>query len=83
MPSARVRRRSFLPHWALPFLTAVLVVHLTGVADRTSAIACLVYVVARIAHGLIYIAGIPKIRTLVFGIGALAVLVLLTRLRLS
>lgn len=25
VPSARVRRRSFLPHWALPFLTAVLV----------------------------------------------------------
>lgn len=65
------------------FLTAVLVVHLSGAADRISAIACIVYVLARAAHGLLYIAGITKLRSAAFLVGAAAVIVLLTRLRLG
>jgi len=65
------------------FLTAVLVVHLSGVADRTSAIACVVYVVARCAHGILYMAGVTKFRSGAFLVGAVAVIVLLTRLRLG
>ena len=65
------------------FLTAVLVVHLSGAADRTSAIACIVYVIARAVHGLLYIGGVTKVRSAAFLVGAASVLVLLTRLRLG
>lgn len=65
------------------FLTAVLVVHLSGAADRISAIACIVYVIARAAHGLLYIGGITKVRSAAFLVGAASVIVLLTRLRLG
>ncbi|MFO0741618.1 MAG: MAPEG family protein [Labilithrix sp.] len=65
------------------FLTAVLVVHLSGAADRTSAIACIVYVIARAVHGLLYIGGVTKVRSVAFLVGAASVLVLLTRLRLG
>lgn len=65
------------------FLTAVLVVHLSGAADRTSAAACVVYVIARALHGVLYVAGITKIRTVAFLTGFGAVLVLLSRLRLG
>ena len=65
------------------FLTAVLVVHLSGAADRTSAIACVVYVIARFAHALLYMGGITKLRSAAFMVGAGACIVLLTRLRLG
>jgi uncharacterized MAPEG superfamily protein len=65
------------------FLTAVLVVHLSGAADRVSAIACITYVIARAAHGLLYMGGITKVRSAAFLVGAGAVLVLLSRLRLA
>ena len=65
------------------FLTAVLVVHLSGAADRTSAIACIVYVIARAVHGLLYIGGVTKVRSVAFLVGAASFLVLLTRLRLG
>lgn len=62
------------------FLTAVLVVHLTGQADKVSAIAAIVYVVARAGHGILYVAGVKKVRTLVFMIGTVATLVVFSRL---
>src|SRR5262249_40616160 len=45
------------------FLTAVIVVHLTGRADQTSAIASVVYVIARALHGLLYIRGLKVARS--------------------
>jgi uncharacterized MAPEG superfamily protein len=65
------------------FLTAVLVVHVSGAADRTSAIASVVYVIARVAHGLLYIGGVTKFRSAAFIVGFGAVIVLLSRLRLG
>jgi len=62
------------------FLTAVLVVHVAGRADRVSAIASVAYVVARAAHGLLYIAGIPGLRSAVFLAGTLAALAVFSRL---
>lgn len=53
------------------FATAVIVVHLVGQADVLSAAGSVVYVVARFAHGLVYLAGITGLRTAVFGIGGL------------
>lgn len=62
------------------FLTAVVVVHLAGRADKTSAVAAIVYVVARAAHALVYIAGVKGVRSLAFIVGQLATLVVLSRL---
>lgn len=62
------------------FLTAVLVVHLAGKEDKVSDIGCVVFVIARVLHGLVYIAGITKVRSAVFLVGAAAVLVILSRL---
>ncbi|MDF2692619.1 MAG: hypothetical protein K0S65_1002 [Labilithrix sp.] len=62
------------------FLTAVLVVHLVHANDRTSAIASMVYVVARVLHGVLYIFGIEGLRTLAFVVGLGASLTVLSRL---
>jgi uncharacterized MAPEG superfamily protein len=62
------------------FLTAVVVVHLAGKADRVSAIASVVYVAARIAHGVLYTAGVTKIRSAAYLTGLVATLVILSRL---
>lgn len=62
------------------FLTAILVVHVAGRADRVSAIAAIVYVVARVVHALIYIAGITKVRSAAFLIGAGATIAIFSRL---
>ncbi|MBX3232140.1 MAG: MAPEG family protein [Labilithrix sp.] len=62
------------------FLTAVLVVHVTGRADRVSALAAIVYVVARAAHGLVYVAGITRVRSLAYLVATVACLAILSRL---
>lgn len=62
------------------FLTAVVVVHLAGRADHVTAIASVVYVVARVLHGGIFIAGIKGLRTVAFVVGLVAVFVVLSRL---
>ena len=62
------------------FLTAVVVVHLAGRADRVSALAAIVYVVARAAHGLIYTAGITKVRSAAYLVGLVATFVIFSRL---
>lgn len=62
------------------FATAVLVVHVTHDADRTSAVAALVYVVARVIHALLYIGGIKGARSLAFLVGLAATLTIFTRL---
>lgn len=62
------------------FLTAVLVVHLAGKEDKISDIGCVVFVIFRVLHGLIYIAGVTKVRSAMFIAGALAQLVILSRL---
>lgn len=62
------------------FATAVLVVHLAGRSDNISAIAAVVYVAARATHGIVYIAGITVLRTLVFLIALAACLVIVSRL---
>ncbi len=45
------------------FAALVLVAHVSGEADATSALGAQVFVGARVVHGLVYMAGIPKIRT--------------------
>ena len=46
------------------FAIVVLVAHVSGSADATSALGAQIFFGARVAHSLIYIAGIPGLRTL-------------------
>jgi uncharacterized MAPEG superfamily protein len=62
------------------FLTAVVVVHLAHRNDRVSGIAALVYVLARAAHGLLFIGGVKGARSLAHGVSLGATFVILSRL---
>lgn len=62
------------------FLTMVLVVQLAGKADRVSAIAAGVYVLARAAHAILYIAGVQRVRSAAFILGLLAIAAIASRM---
>ena len=62
------------------FLTAVVVVHLAGKADRVSALACVVYVVARALHALLYVGGVKGLRSAAYLAGLASTLVIFSRL---
>ncbi len=62
------------------FLTAVVVVHLAGQSDGVSAIAAIVYVVARVAHALLYMGGVTGFRTAAHITGVAAIGTMLSRL---
>ncbi|MFT5683023.1 MAG: putative MAPEG superfamily protein [Myxococcota bacterium] len=50
------------------FAALVLIAHVSGEADATSALGAQIFVGARIAHGIIYPVGIPVVRTLVWSV---------------
>ena len=56
------------------FAPLVLVGAIIGVSTRTTVLSAEIYVAARLAHYVIYAAGIPVVRTLAFLIGACATL---------
>ncbi|MEZ4240708.1 MAG: MAPEG family protein [Myxococcota bacterium] len=56
------------------FFAGVVVVTLAGQADTISAVGAVTYAVARVLHGVIYIAGITGLRTAVWMVGTLGVL---------
>jgi len=49
-----------------PFAVLVLVAHVTGKANATTALGAEIFFVGRIAHLLVYVGGIPVVRTLMF-----------------
>jgi uncharacterized MAPEG superfamily protein len=56
----------------IPFACLVLAAHLGGKANATTAFAAQLFFWSRVAYTLVYMAGIPLVRTLVFGLGVLA-----------
>lgn len=58
------------------FAPLVLVGAIIGVSTKATVLSAQIYVVARLAHYVIYAAGIPVIRTLAFLLGACATLVI-------
>ena len=56
----------------IPFACLVLVAHLGGKANATTAFAAELFLAARIVYTLVYMAGIPVLRTLVFSVAILA-----------
>jgi uncharacterized MAPEG superfamily protein len=54
------------------FAALVIVAHLAGVANETTAIAAQVFFWARLVHALVFYAGIPFLRTIAFSAGFIA-----------
>jgi len=54
------------------FIAAVLIAHICGAAAGASGTWSLVYVASRIAHGLLYVGDLDKLRSLAFGVGQAA-----------
>lgn len=55
-----------------PFAAGVIIAHLTATEQSTIDIIAVVFLVCRIAHGVVYIANLPTIRSLVWSTGFLA-----------
>lgn len=49
-----------------PFAALVLVAHVAGVANETTALGAMLFFWARVAHAIVFILGIPWLRTLAF-----------------
>lgn len=58
------------------FAPLVIATHLLGVGTSLTATMCMIYFVARLAHYVIYTAGIPIVRTLTFATSFLAIIIL-------
>ena len=56
-----------------PFAALVIVAHLTGVSNELTALWAQTFFWARLAHALIFYAGIPYLRTIAFTVGFVAV----------
>jgi uncharacterized MAPEG superfamily protein len=54
------------------FAPLVLILDSQGIATEGTAIACAVYFWARLAHVIVYVLGVPVLRTLAFTVGFLA-----------
>ncbi len=62
------------------FAALVLMLHVLGITNPTTVLACNVYFWARLAHYLVYTAGIPWLRTLSFAAAWVCILALLWQL---
>ena len=53
----------------IPFAVLVLVAHAAGVSNEATVLGATMFFYARVAHTVIYIAGIPYLRTVAFVVG--------------
>ena len=63
-----------------PFAILVLAAHVAGKENATTALGATLFFWARVAHFLVYAAGIPYLRTLAFGIAIIGEVMILTQL---
>jgi uncharacterized MAPEG superfamily protein len=63
-----------------PFAALVLVAHVAGKADATTALGAQLFLAGRIAHLIVYMLGIPVLRTLVFGVAVFGEILILLQL---
>jgi len=59
------------------FAALVLVAHVSGEANGTTAVASAVFFWAGLVHAIVFFAGIPYVRTLAFAVGFFALLTIL------
>ena len=64
----------------LPFAVLVLVAHAAGVSNAATVMGAQVFFYARVAYAVVYIAGIPWLRTAVWTVGLVGMLMILKQL---
>jgi len=64
----------------LPFAALVLTAHVSGRANATTALGATLFFWARLAHHVVYCVGIPYLRTAIFMVAQLGVLLILIQL---
>jgi len=71
-----------LPDWGkrAPFAALVILIQLAGKANGTTAFLAASFFWLRVAHAIVYWAGIPYVRTIVFTLGYVAVIGLFVEL---
>jgi len=78
---ARARRaHANLVENLAPFAIVVLTAHVAGEENATTALGATLFFWARVAHFLVYAAGIPYVRTLAFGIAIIGEIMIVTQL---
>lgn len=63
-----------------PFAILVLVAHVAGKANATTALGATLFFWGRVAHAAIYVAGVPYLRTAAFFVGTIGELMILFQL---
>ena len=63
-----------------PFAILVLVAHVVGKANGTTALGATLFFWGRVAHAALYIAGLPYVRTAAFFVGTAGELLILSQL---
>jgi uncharacterized MAPEG superfamily protein len=63
-----------------PFAIVVLTAHVAGEGNATTALGATLFFWARVAHFLVYAAGIPYVRTLAFGIAIIGEIMIVAQL---
>jgi uncharacterized MAPEG superfamily protein len=63
-----------------PFAVLVLVAHVAGKANGMTALGAQLFLISRVLHLLVYMAGIPVLRTLVFALGSIGEILILIQL---
>lgn len=75
--AVRMRRaHNNLTENLVPFAGLVIVVHLAGLANEMTALGAMIFFWARVAHVIVYTAGIPIARTLTFAAGLVGCLMI-------
>jgi uncharacterized MAPEG superfamily protein len=75
-----VRAHQNLVENLAPFAILVLVAHVTGLANATTALGATIFFWGRVLHAVVYAAGILYLRTAVFFVGVLGELLILIQL---
>lgn len=65
----------------LLFAGLVLVAHIAGKANATTAMGCMVFFWARLAYAVIYLAGIPWLRTAIWFVSVIGMIMIFLQLR--
>jgi len=63
----------------MPFAAMVLVAHAAGVSNATTVLGAQLFFYARVAYAIVYIVGIPWLRTLIWTAGVVGILMILSQ----
>ncbi len=63
-----------------PFAALVLIAHVSGKADASTALGAQLFFWARLVHGVVYIAGLPWIRTAAYGASVVGMVMIFLRI---